>query len=208
MKIYTQNLWVCNSGQYIYVTGLCNFFVLQDVIDRINPYFQGITFQRNLLLRPHVVDLSFIVIFYAKTSMLYALIIYFSRFAKKFLCYFFQKQAWKDHSTQENILQATLLNEKQSSLEKEMYENISLYSQYFSHGAGNNVHKTYFYYLKLTKNILFYLLRSKKLNIKQKIYTCNTHYRMKLSLHRSKLFYIQFQRNVIETIFPNHFHLN
>ena len=26
------------------------FFVLQDLIDRINPYFQGIAFQRNLLL--------------------------------------------------------------------------------------------------------------------------------------------------------------
>ena len=31
--------------------------------------------------------------------------------------------------------------EKQSSLEKEICENISLYSQYFSHGAGSNVHK-------------------------------------------------------------------
>ena len=113
MKIYTQNLWVCNSGQYIYVTGLCNFFVLQDVIDRINPYFQGITFQRNLLLRPHVVDLSFIVIFYAKTSMQYAMIIYFSRFVKNFICYFIQKQASKDHLTQGNHLKTPLVNEKQ-----------------------------------------------------------------------------------------------
>ena len=44
---------------------------------------------------------------------------------------------------------------------------LSLYTpNIFSPGAGNNVHKTYYYYLKLTKNILFYLLRSKKLNIK------------------------------------------
>ena len=36
---------------YIYVTGLFNFFfVPQDLIDRINFYFQKIAFQRNLLL--------------------------------------------------------------------------------------------------------------------------------------------------------------
>ena len=47
----TLNLPICNSGQYIYVTGLHNFFfVLQDLIDRINSYFQRIAFQRNLLL--------------------------------------------------------------------------------------------------------------------------------------------------------------
>ena len=49
--IYILNLLVCNSGQYIYVTGLCNFFfVLQNLIDRINSYFRRIAFQRNLLL--------------------------------------------------------------------------------------------------------------------------------------------------------------
>ena len=38
-------------GQHTYVTGLFNFFfVLQDLIDRIDSYFQGIAFQRNLLL--------------------------------------------------------------------------------------------------------------------------------------------------------------
>ena len=50
MNIYTWNLPVCNSGQYIYVTGLHNiFFVPQDLIDRINSYFQKIAFRRNLL---------------------------------------------------------------------------------------------------------------------------------------------------------------
>ena len=34
-----------------------------------------------------------------------------------------------------------LLNEEQSNLEKEMYGNISLYSQYYSLGEGHNVHK-------------------------------------------------------------------
>ena len=32
-----------------------------------------------------------------------------------------------------------------------MYSNMSLNSQYFSPGAGSNVHKTDFYFLKLTK---------------------------------------------------------
>ena len=51
MNIHTWNLLVCNSGQYIYITGFCNFFfVLQDLIERINSYFQKIAFQRNLLL--------------------------------------------------------------------------------------------------------------------------------------------------------------
>ena len=49
--IYTRNLSVCNSGQHTYATGLFNFFfVLQDLIDRIDSYFQRIAFQRNLLL--------------------------------------------------------------------------------------------------------------------------------------------------------------
>ena len=51
MNICTWNLPVCNFGQYTYVTGLYNFFfVLQDLIDRIDSYFQRIAFQRNLLL--------------------------------------------------------------------------------------------------------------------------------------------------------------
>ena len=82
---------------------------------------------------------------------------YFLGFAKNFLCYFSQKQASKDHLTQGNLSKATLLNEKQSNLEKEMYGNISLCSQYFSPGAGSNLPKTYFYFIKLTK--VFYLLR-------------------------------------------------
>ena len=64
-----------------------------------------------------------------------------------------------------------LLDEKQSNLEKEMYGNISLYSQYFSPGAGSNVHKTYFYFLKLKKMLFFfYLFRSQNLNTKKKTY--------------------------------------
>ena len=51
MNKYTRNLSVCNSSQHTYVTGLVNFFfVLQDLIDRIDPYFQRIAFRRNLLL--------------------------------------------------------------------------------------------------------------------------------------------------------------
>ena len=49
--LYTWNLPVCNSGQNTYVMGLFNFFfVLQDLIDRIESYFQRIALQRNLLL--------------------------------------------------------------------------------------------------------------------------------------------------------------
>ena len=64
---------------------------------------------------------------------------------------FFQKLASKDLLTQGNLLKTTLLNEKQSNFQKEIYGNISLYSQHFSPGAESNVHKTYFYFLKLTK---------------------------------------------------------
>ena len=44
-------LLVCNFDQYIYVRGLYNFFfALQDLIDRINSYFQRIAFYGKLLL--------------------------------------------------------------------------------------------------------------------------------------------------------------
>ena len=42
---------VCNSGQHTYVMGLFNFFfVLEDLIGRIDSYFQRIAFQGNLVL--------------------------------------------------------------------------------------------------------------------------------------------------------------
>ena len=51
MNIYSWNLPICNSVQYIYVTGLCNFFfVPQELIDGINSYFQKIAFWSNLFL--------------------------------------------------------------------------------------------------------------------------------------------------------------
>ena len=36
----------------------------------------------------------------------------FSRFVESFLCYFFQKQASKDHLAQGNLLKTTSVNEK------------------------------------------------------------------------------------------------
>ena len=81
---------------------------------------------------------------------------YFSKLVQNFLCWFFQKQAWKYHLTQGNLSKPTLLNEKQSNLKNKMYGNISFYSQYFSPGAGSNVHKTYFYFLKLTKKGFYF----------------------------------------------------
>ena len=56
----------------------------------------------------------------------------------------------------------TLLNEKQSNPQKTMYGNISLYSQYLSPGAGSNVYKTYFYFLKLTKKYFILSFSIKK----------------------------------------------
>ena len=51
MNIYTRNFTVCNSGQHTYITGLFNFFfVLQDLINRIDSYFQRIAFQTSLFL--------------------------------------------------------------------------------------------------------------------------------------------------------------
>ena len=46
MNIHTWNVLICNSGQYIFITSLGNFFsVLQDLISRINSYFQRIDFR-------------------------------------------------------------------------------------------------------------------------------------------------------------------
>ena len=104
-----------------------------------------------------------------------ALFDYFLGFVKNFLCYFFQKQASKDHLTQGNLLKTTLLNEKQSNLEKEMYGNISLCSQYFSPGAGSNGLKTYFYFVKLTEKYFILSSYIKKGQYKIKIYKHITH---------------------------------
>ena len=130
---------------------------------------------------------------------------YFSKFVNNSLCYIFQKQASKDHLTQGNLLKTTLLNEKQSNLEKEMYGNISLYSQYFSPEAGSNVHKTYFYFLKLTKK--YFVLSSwiKKPQCKLKNIHVTHTADWNVSLRRSKLFYLHFQINDLKTTFRNNF---
>ena len=140
--------------------------------------------------------------FLCRSSMWYVLIIWLFFFVENLLCYFFQNQASKVYLAQGNLLKTTL-KEKQSNLEKEIYGNISLYSQYFSRGAGSNdddeddelvlwygwqakgfwpffqwqprdphhrksptcheqdnsnIHKTYFYFLKLTKK--YFILSS------------------------------------------------
>ena len=79
------------------------------------------------------------------------------RFLHNYFDNLFQKEASKDHLTQGNLLKTTLFNKKQSNLKKEMYENISLYCQYFPPGTGSYVHKTY---EKLRARFSF---RSKKL---------------------------------------------
>ena len=67
-----------------------------DVMQPQNPYFGYLTNQKlkklRLYVRPRVVDLSFIVIFYAKPQCgMCWLFDYFSTFVIIFLCYFFQK---------------------------------------------------------------------------------------------------------------------
>ena len=86
---------------------------------------------------------------------MHRLLIIFQDFLTFFFATFFQKEVSKDHSTQGKLLKTTLLNEKQNNLGKKMYGNISLYSKYFSPGAGSNVHKTYFYFLKLMKKYFY-----------------------------------------------------
>ena len=104
--------------------------------------------------------------FYVKTSMRCFLVFYyFSRFIKNFPCYFFQKQASKDYLAKETVKNNVIEWKTNQSWKWNVWK-YSLYPQYFSPGAENNVHKTYFYFLKLTKSVLFYLARSKKLNIK------------------------------------------
>ena len=75
-------------------------------------------------------------------------LIIFGYLLRIFFATFFKRRLQK--ITQGNPLKITL-NGKQSNFEKKTYGNISLYSQYFSPRAGSDVHKTYFYFLKLTK---------------------------------------------------------
>ena len=57
-----------------------------------------------------------------------------------FFAAFFSKAGFKRSLNIRTPFKKTL-NEKQSNLEKEMYGSISLYSKFFSPGAGRNVHK-------------------------------------------------------------------
>ena len=90
---------------------------------------------------------------------------YFLRFVKNFLCYFFQKQATKDHLTQGNLLKTTLLNEKQSNLDKEMYGNIFFLSlrRYLRNlQSDQSSGVQYWPYLYSAFSICIFLLNKKK----------------------------------------------
>ena len=113
-------------------------------------------------IRPCIVDLSFIVIFNAKTSLWYALIIWlFFEICLEFSLLLFQKQTSKDHLAQRNLFKITLLNEKQSNLEEEIWKYL-LILPIFSPGVGSNVQKIYFYFLKLTKKIFYCIFLDQK----------------------------------------------
>ena len=70
------------------------------------------------LIRSRVVDISLIVIF-------------FSRFVKNFICFFFQKHALKGHLMQGNLLKTTLKENK--AVLKRKYIEISLYTPNIFH---------------------------------------------------------------------------
>ena len=75
-------------------------------------------------------------------------------------------QTSKDHLIQGNLLKTTLLNEKQNNLEKEMYGNISLYSQFVFHlGQELMFMEHTFTFQNFYITFTFYLLGSEKLNI-------------------------------------------
>ena len=76
---------------------------------------------------------------------------------------FFQKQASKSHLAQGNLSKTMLWNEKQSNLEKEMYENISLYSKYFSPGEGSNV--CILLLLKINQKVFYFIFLDQKSSI-------------------------------------------
>ena len=90
-------------------------------------------------------------------------LIIFRDFSRVFFATFFKSRLQKINLTQGNFLKTTLLNEKQSNLEKEMYGNISLYSQFFSPGAGNNLHKTYL--LKTNEKVFYFIFLDQKISI-------------------------------------------
>ena len=53
---------------------------------------------------------------------------------------------------------------KQSNLEKEIYKNISLYSQYFSRGTGSNLHKTLLL-LNTNEKVFYFIFLDQKSSI-------------------------------------------
>ena len=64
---------------------------------------------------------------------MHRLLIIFQDFLTFFLANFFQKEVSKDHSTQGNLLKATLLNERQNNLQKKKCMEISLYTPSIFH---------------------------------------------------------------------------
>ena len=63
-----------------------------------------LTLKLDAILGPVVVDISFIVILYAKTSLRYADLLIFRDLLTFFLATFFQKEASNDHLTKGNLL--------------------------------------------------------------------------------------------------------
>ena len=102
-------------------------------------------------------------------------------FVNIFLCYFFSKAGFKRSLKTRKPFKNNLIKWKTKQSWKDMYGNISLYCQYFSPERGSNVHKTYFYFLKRQKSILFCLLRSKKLYNEKYIHVIKNDRNMELN---------------------------
>ena len=95
-----------------------------------------------LFMRPHVVVLLFIVIFYAKTSMQYVLIIWlFLEICSEFSLLVLSKAGFKRSLNRRKPFKNNI-KWKKAILKRKYMEITSLCSQYFSPGAGSNGHKT------------------------------------------------------------------
>ena len=96
-----------------------------------------------VFMRPHVVVLLFIVIFYAKTSMQYVLIIWlFLEICSEFSLLVLSKAGFKRSLNRRKPLKNNIKWKKKAILKRKYMEITSLCSQYFSPGAGSNGHRT------------------------------------------------------------------
>ena len=97
-------------------------------------FFRLFHVQVLLIIRPHAGNILFIVIFYTKTSMQYALIIWlFFEICWYFFFAFFSKRGFKRSLNIRKPLKSMLLNEKNKAVLKTKDMKISLYTRDICH---------------------------------------------------------------------------